>query len=257
MKQITGFFMAWGCFCTIPCPSKKWNEESRNWMLFMLPFVGVLIGGINGIVLGIGTKVEIPSMIMAAVITSIPFLLSGFIHLDGYMDCNDGILSRKPLEDRQRILKDSRVGAFAVIMAILLFLFMFAGSYEIIQKINYQRIIVLGSIPYITRFIAILEVFFSRPMGTSQYAKSFLDGEKRTCAIASLVVHTMVILVAVVSMSIAGFGYKMVLTYGVVIIGQVIAASYAKKQLGGMNGDVSGYSISYGELIGVLYLAII
>ena len=34
------------------------------------------------------------------------------------MDCNDAIMSRRPLEERQRILKDSTVGAFAVVTVV-------------------------------------------------------------------------------------------------------------------------------------------
>ena len=42
------------------------------------------------------------------------------------MDCCDAILSRRDLEGRQRILKDSHVGSFAVICLAALFLVQFA-----------------------------------------------------------------------------------------------------------------------------------
>ena len=35
MKYIRGFLMAWGCFCRIPCPYRKWNEDDRYAMLNM------------------------------------------------------------------------------------------------------------------------------------------------------------------------------------------------------------------------------
>ena len=44
MKYIRGFLMAWGCFCRIPCPYRKWNEDDRYAMLNMFPFVGLLLG---------------------------------------------------------------------------------------------------------------------------------------------------------------------------------------------------------------------
>ena len=62
-----------------------------------------------------------------------PFFVSGFMHLDGYVDCCDAIFSRAPLEKKKQILKDSRVGAFAVIWVIVLFLMFFASVYSFIE----------------------------------------------------------------------------------------------------------------------------
>ena len=28
-KQLTAFMMAWGMFCSIPCPYKKWDDAAR------------------------------------------------------------------------------------------------------------------------------------------------------------------------------------------------------------------------------------
>ena len=44
MKFITAFFMAWGNFITLPCPSRKWDNKLKNLMLAMLPSVGVVVG---------------------------------------------------------------------------------------------------------------------------------------------------------------------------------------------------------------------
>ena len=44
------------------------------------------------------------------------------------------------------------------------------------------------------------------------------------------------------------------LVYGAVVIGTFIAITYAKKQLGGMSGDIAGYGIVWGEFCGVAML---
>ena len=44
MKLITGFFMAWGNFLTLPCPLKRWDNDLKNYMLGFLPSVGLIIG---------------------------------------------------------------------------------------------------------------------------------------------------------------------------------------------------------------------
>lgn len=59
---------------------------------------------------------------------ALPWLVTGFMHLDGYMDVCDAVLSRRELATRQRILKDSHCGAFAVIGMVLLALC--SGAYS-------------------------------------------------------------------------------------------------------------------------------
>lgn len=59
----------------------------------------------------------------AAVLTLALWIgLSGGLHLDGLMDTADGVLSHRSRERMLEIMKDSRVGAMGVIVAILLLL---------------------------------------------------------------------------------------------------------------------------------------
>ena len=109
---MTGFFMAWGMFCAIPCPRKVWDSEKYPRMLLSLPLIGLLIGALWALAGLLAVKL---GLLGAALMAVLPALLSGFIHLDGYMDCADAILSRRDRETRLRILKDSHVGSFAVI----------------------------------------------------------------------------------------------------------------------------------------------
>ena len=44
MKIITGLFMAWGNFLSLPCPVKKWDNDLKNYMLGFLPTIGMIIG---------------------------------------------------------------------------------------------------------------------------------------------------------------------------------------------------------------------
>ena len=113
---VYGFFMAWGMFLAIPCPKKLWSETARRKMLVCLPLVGLLVGGIwaGAWLLLRGA----PGPVRAAVCAAVPWLVTGFMHLDGYMDVCDAVLSRRDLPTRRRILKDSHCGAFAVIAMI-------------------------------------------------------------------------------------------------------------------------------------------
>ena len=117
---IYGFFMAWGMFLTIPCPKKIWRESARRKMLACLPLIGLIVGGIWALCAWLGSF--LPQPLAALLCAAAPWLITGFMHLDGYMDVCDAVLSRRDLETRQRILKDSHCGAFAVICLALLVL---------------------------------------------------------------------------------------------------------------------------------------
>ena len=125
--QITAFFMAWGMFLSIPCPCKIWDEKARPWQLVYLPVAGLLVGSLWALAAyALGSFDRLPAL-RAAVLAALPFLLTGFLHLDGFMDCCDAILSRRDLPTRQKILKDSHVGSFAVVCTIFLMLAAFAA----------------------------------------------------------------------------------------------------------------------------------
>ena len=120
--------MAWGNFSQIPCPVKRWDEEARKWMVALMPLIGISCGLVQLIAFYLLKFVEsfggeiFAQPLQATLLTMAPLLVCGFIHLDGYMDVSDGILSRRDLEKRRAILKDSSIGAFAVIMVVFFFM---------------------------------------------------------------------------------------------------------------------------------------
>ncbi|RJX40677.1 adenosylcobinamide-GDP ribazoletransferase [Paenibacillus pinisoli] len=64
----------------------------------------------------------LPPWPSAVVLLAIWIGLSGGLHLDGWMDTADGVLSHRSRDRMLEIMKDSRVGAMGVIAAVLLLL---------------------------------------------------------------------------------------------------------------------------------------
>ena len=95
---IYGFFMAWGMFLTIPCPKKIWRESARRKMLACLPLIGLIVGGIWALCAWLGSF--LPQPLAALLCAAAPWLITGFMHLDGYMDVCDAVLSRRDLEKK-------------------------------------------------------------------------------------------------------------------------------------------------------------
>ena len=91
-------------------------------MLLFLPLVGLEIGGIWAALAWLTRLLMLPSLVSGLILCVYPFLVTGFLHLDGFMDVTDAVKSCRDLHRRREILKDSHVGSFAVIAVVILML---------------------------------------------------------------------------------------------------------------------------------------
>ena len=242
---LTALSMAFGMFCAIPCPIKRWDDSLRARQLVCLPLVGALIGAIWALAAWLLCgKLNWSGLLPAAILSALPLLLTGFIHLDGFMDCCDAIYSRRDLAKRQEILKDSHCGAFAVIH-LALYLVLFVGAMEGAAAEPF----VLVFLPMATRCVAGLCVASLRPMHTSQYAGNRRYKTRHIAALSVLLAVS--VGVPVVLFGLAG------LAAAVAAAAAALTVRFGFKQLDGMSGDISGFAITRGELAGVLALAVL
>lgn len=251
MKFITGFFMAWGNFITLPCPYKKWDGQLKNMMLAFLPSVGLVIGVLWMAIFWLVVYLQLPPILISFIMLFYIFAVCGFMHMDGFMDCNDAILSRRPLEERQRILKDSTVGAFAVVTVAFLLLAWFAAMQEAIYHITYVDLLLL---PVVSRGFSGMSVLTYKPIGHSQYVEDYKEpgrGKYR----AAVAIQMLIVIGIVVFLG--GNIVKTLSCAAVIAVTALIACAYARKQLGGMSGDIAGYTICISELAGIFALAIL
>ena len=261
---ITAFFMAWGNFLWIPCPYKRWDDNQRNMMLAFLPSVGFIAGLLWFCFAILLSILRFPGILMAALLTFFIHQMSGYMHLDGFMDVSDAVLSRRPLDDRQRILKDSRVGAFAVISIAMLLIIQFASLVTVVSStFTFSGFTALVAIPIFTRGTAGLMVLSLKPMEVSQYAEGYEKpkaAERITLLIQLAIFLGLALLVAYKWETYGGFGIyelgRMGIIIGSGIIGTLAACLYGRKELGGMNGDIAGYGISFGETLGLIAMAV-
>ncbi len=253
MKYIIGFFMAWGNFITLPCPYKRWDNNLKNMMLAYLPSIGVVIGLLwMALYLLISKWLVLPKLIISLIMTFYIFAICGFMHMDGFMDCNDAIMSRRPLEDRQRILKDSLVGAFAVVTVAFLILGWFAAMTTAVEAEAIDWRIAL--IPIFSRGVSGLQVLTCKPIGHSQYVKDYEEKGRVKYRIA-VILQLLLYLGGAVLLD--SDTLAVLVVAAVVTISCLLACIYGRKQLGGMSGDIAGYAICISELAGILTVAIV
>lgn len=239
------FAMCQSMFCSVPFPGNTWDEKARDKMLLFLPIVGLEIGGIWALLAWLSNVLNLPVLVKGLLLSVYPYLVTGFIHLDGYMDVTDAVKSYRSLERRREILKDSHVGAFAVIGIILLLLAQFAFMASVKDKADFR---ILLFVPAVSRCCSALAVTALKPMNTSQYA----DQKKPKSHIVILISMTALFVTA---------GFLCCGHYGFVLVGCLVGYSIALwkayRSLEGMNGDISGYSLSIAELCAAAVYALI
>lgn len=85
----------------------------RAGALAALPFVGIVVGGVAGLAGWLASFV-MPLPLAIATAFGANIVLSGAIHLDGFLDTCDALFASIPPERRLEILKDPRHGTFAL-----------------------------------------------------------------------------------------------------------------------------------------------
>ncbi len=112
--------IAFSMYSRIPVKTVEWTEESMSYAMVFFPWIGGVIGLLT---LGIffagewaaGRGFQTGGLFFAAVLALVPVVVTGGIHLDGFLDVRDALSSCRSKEKRLEILKDPHVGAFAVI----------------------------------------------------------------------------------------------------------------------------------------------
>lgn len=244
-RYFNAFFMCQSMFCAIPCPIQIWDEDAKDKMLLFLPVVGLEIGAIWVLLAWLCSLLNLPALVTGLVLCVWPFLATGQIHLDGFMDVTDAVGSYRTLERRREILKDSHVGSFAVIGVCLLMLSQFALFASMPQNSNY---LILLMIPAVSRCCSALAVALLKPMSTSQYAERKTG--KGYCFTLLLILFIALA---------AGFllcGKSGAALVGC-LIGYALALRKGYKSLEGMNGDISGYALTLGELCAVAVFVLV
>lgn len=246
MKQYAyAFAMCQSMFCAIPFPGKLWDEKARDKMLLFLPVIGLEIGILWSVLAWGCTALGLPALVKGLVLAFWPYLATGFLHLDGYMDVTDAVKSYRSLERRREILKDSHVGAFAVIGLAMLLLAQFVFFASAPDSAD-ARILIL--VPAVSRCCSSLAVTTLSPMSTSQYAARKKSGSHMLVLTAMLCVFLVL-------------GFLICGKYGLVLAGCLAGYSLSLrkgyKSLEGMNGDISGYALTIGELWAAAVYALI
>ncbi|MYA53326.1 MAG: adenosylcobinamide-GDP ribazoletransferase, partial [Dehalococcoidia bacterium] len=207
------------------------------------PLVGL---GLGGILLGldVAAREALPPLVVGAILVAALLVLTRAIHTEGFLDCCDGLFGGYGRQERLRILRDTHVGAFAVIGGAALLLLKWSGLAGIPDGASTGLLL---AFPCLSRFgmVATMAPYpYVREQGLGT---SFQEGRGWWQVVVASSTA------AAVAVLFLGGGGAILL--GVVAVMALGLGRWMTGMLGGMTGDTYGAVNEVGE-VAVLVLGI-
>jgi adenosylcobinamide-GDP ribazoletransferase len=120
-----------GSFLTVlPFPSGPYDRRALAAGIALFPVMGIALGAALG-ALGLALDLALPPSVTAVLVLAAGVLATGGLHLDGLMDTADGVFGGETPKRRLEIMRDSRVGSYAVLAGGLALL----GEYACLSQL--------------------------------------------------------------------------------------------------------------------------
>jgi adenosylcobinamide-GDP ribazoletransferase len=212
------------------------------------PAVGLVLGAILA-GLGWGLGWLFPQGVAAALLLVAWVVLTGGLHLDGFIDCCDALLAPVPRERRLEILRDVHAGAFGIAGVVLLLLVKYAALAVLPGEVRLPALLLIPALARWCMTGAVLLYPYARSgPGLGQKAKT---GAGRP----QLVVATATALLACGLAGLAGLGWTALGLLLLTALAGYLVARWIRSRIGGLTGDAYGAICELAEGTGLLALA--
>ena len=249
MKWIKGMIINFQFFTSIPVPVEvPMDKANLEKAMRTFPLIGLFQGIFYAVILyGFLNWTMFSPLTAAFALWLSIILLTGGIHLDGWMDTSDAFFSYQEPNRRLEIMKDPRTGAFGVISVLVLLATRFFFIYEIttmLQPVGYLLIIL---IPFFGKLMMGLLLFSVKAAKDSGLGVLFQNAAtKRTLYVYPIYLLFILICAGLVNLQV----FLWIILFTLV---SFLLFFYLRKKVlnwfGGMTGDVLGASVEGMELL--------
>ncbi|WP_106496485.1 adenosylcobinamide-GDP ribazoletransferase [Lentibacillus sp. Marseille-P4043] len=160
----------------VPMTAKNLERAIR-----MFPLFGLLMGlTYGGSLYGLTEWTLFSPLAIAFFIWLLPIILTGGIHLDGWMDASDAFFSYRDQTKRLEIMNDPRIGAFGVLSVIVLLSAKFLFIYEIMLGLKFHSIVLIIFVPFFSRIVMGMMLALVHPAKETGLGHLFQQSCKRS-----------------------------------------------------------------------------
>ncbi|NQT48446.1 MAG: adenosylcobinamide-GDP ribazoletransferase [Chloroflexi bacterium] len=241
-----GLFIALRFLTILTVPLRREPDSSEiGRSVVYFPLVGVLLGfllaGFDRLF-----GLFLPESLVNIFLIVTMVILTGALHLDGFIDTCDGALIRSKPEHRLGIMADSRVGSFGVIGACCLILAKYLALAAVPDDLRMPALVVM---PMLSRWAMVFAI------GLFPYARKEGIGVafKEQASRSRVVVATCVALV--LSSMLAGVsGLALAGSISLIVLG---VGSFLRSRLNGLSGDTYGAINELSEVLALVLLPVL
>ncbi|MDP9016744.1 MAG: adenosylcobinamide-GDP ribazoletransferase [Candidatus Eremiobacteraeota bacterium] len=242
-RTLAGFLSALGYFTIIPAGAASVEAAPDAYAISFLPLIGMLVGGIAGALAWVVSFVA-PHALVTCTAFALPILLTGAIHVDGFLDSCDGLFVTASAERRLEIFKDPRHGTFALAGMVILCSVWLSALWDFA---GWQFPIVLAFAGGVGRLATVPNAFFIPYARGGAVTRQFQSRP----SIAVLVVAAVLLL----ALSVYVGPWAWAIAIVAPLLNPWFARRLARRLDGGLVGDVYGYLIVVTEVLVLASLA--
>ncbi len=245
LKSLISAFLM---YSRIPMPKVEWSEKNRRFSLCFFPLIGVVIGIIFIIWQLICDRFGVGLLMRGAVSAAIPIIITGGIHLDGFCDVSDAMASWGDKARRLEIMKDSHIGAFAVIRVMLYF----ALEIAVYSEANGKSAAMIAVGFVLSRCMSGIAAITFKSAKNEGALHDFVNPAHRTITMISLVIFAFFCAGAMLLISTTGV-FPIIATAAFFAYYRL----FSYKNFGGITGDLAGWFLQVCELLTAFVVVII
>lgn len=256
--MLESLIIAISMYSAIPMPRIDWREDNMRWSLGCLPVVGIIC---SALVFG-WTKLALFSgaapLLFAALAIILPLIISGGLHMDGFLDAADAIFSRRDREKKLAIMKDPNSGPFAILSCCGLLLLEAGAWCQLLAK---PALLPAACVVYILSR-SLVVVAGSRFPYTPSSTLGILFASRAAKGVSILgIAETVLSVILLLGAGFWGGGLYGLLAGGVTALIALAVFGWYKhmthKQFGGITGDLLGFFTEFSQMIMLLSLALL
>ncbi len=250
MKAVfNSFIIAVSVYSRIPMPKIERNQKNMKYVLCFFPVIGAVIGGLIYVWGRLCIACGFGQVCFALAGTVLPLIVTGGIHLDGFMDTANALYAYDQKEKKLASLRDSHVSAFAVI-SLVGYCFLYAAGLTQIWRTDHLLLLAYSFV--ISRCLSGLSLVWFREANKEGLSYMIAASAHRQAVRLVLVLvlggcFIGLILVSPVIGAVMALAAMWVWTYYFYM---------SKKQFGGITGNLAGYFLSLCELSSVLIIGL-
>ncbi|MBM7649550.1 adenosylcobinamide-GDP ribazoletransferase [Bacillus ectoiniformans] len=154
-SYINGLLLNFQFFTVVPIrQSLPMEPVQLRAALRLFPLLGLVKGCIYASAFwGLLEWTALSAVSTAFVLWLLPILMTGGLHLDGWMDASDAFFSYRDRERRLEIMQDPRIGAFGVLSVIILLAARYVFIYEIVSFGESSLALLIMAIPFLSQMV--------------------------------------------------------------------------------------------------------